>query len=201
MSITFDVVGTMDFSQFSYLVVFNTSGNGQCPGTNTLQSNWAGWSFAIIAGPAGPFGTSAGPVQFIRSNVNQHIPPAFHPLGTTPALFQYNPNSNGSGSEFTVIFSRSIFTQAPVPSPAPSSSPVANTWLFNAFTATGTGGSMQFADSLGAGGPNPNGPQWPCGQNPLHTRQAFDNTYTALYTGAQINQSAQITTITIGNNP
>jgi hypothetical protein len=210
MNVLFDVAGTLNFSQYSYMIVFDPTGDGQCPGTNTLQSNWAGWDYAILVGGAMAIGTSANVFRLVRSSNAPHAVPAFIPVGTTPTLLQYNPNSDGTGSEFSITFARRIFAS---PSPAPTSKPSSGAtptptplpfskiWSWNAFTATGSGTSLTFYDSMGAGGPSPNGPQWPCSQNLLNVSQTFDNTYSALFTGTQQDPNGQITTITISNNP
>lgn len=70
------------------MVVLNTSGNGATPSTDTLQTNWNGYSFAIVA--LGNGATSfAEPVAFLR-NANPHITPAWVRLGsfTTQAISQ-----------------------------------------------------------------------------------------------------------------
>jgi hypothetical protein len=193
MSITFDVAGQMNFSNYQYWVVFNTTGtNGQTPSTFPSNNNWAGFAFAIEVGGAAGSGTSANAYEF-QKNSNSHIPPNLGPLGTTPALMQYNPDSNGTGTEFTVIFSRSIF-RGDLATPAP----VGQIWLFNAFTTqANTQGQWQCMDSMGNGGPI--GPQYV--SPTLNVSQSFDTTFYARYSDAQMDQGAQITQITLGNNP
>ena len=193
MAIHFDVAAPFNFQNYQYMVVFNTTGSGVTPSTDTLQTNWAGYSFALIA--LGTGGTSyAEPVQFV-TNQNPHIPPSWLRLGTTPQQFTYNPNSNGSGTEFSLVFQRSILKGIASPSPSPSASPN-NLWTFNAYTAqASSGGPWYFLDSMGAGGPID--PQFVSPK--LCVTEPFDNTYYGLYTPSD--PTAQIVSIEISNNP
>jgi len=193
MSVFFDTSGPFNFSQYQYMVVLNTTGSGVTPSTDTIQTNWAGWSYALVALGNG-VSTYAEPVQFVRSNSNPHIPPAWLRLGTTPNQFSYNLDQNGSGTEFSILVQRKIFTGVS-PSPSPSASP-SNVWTFNAFTTQPSQGQLQFVDSMGAGGPID--PQFVSPK--LCMTEQFDNTYYALDT--QISDpAAEIVSIEIANNP
>lgn len=205
MSVKFDVAGQLNFSSYQYWIVFDTSGNGLTPDTHPFQNNWAGYSAAIEVGGVGG-GTSANTVQFIK-NSNPAIPPHFQYLIVPGQQLQYTVNSNGTGTEFTVVFQRVIFNPAPFVSPAP---PFANVWRFNAFTTQASPqGQLLFVDSMGAGGAND--PQWnspallvtaPTPPPPDPTPPpAFDTVFTALSSGQQIDPAAQIMSIEIANNP
>ncbi|MGB6601547.1 MAG: hypothetical protein WBE77_10750 [Candidatus Cybelea sp.] len=193
MAVIFDVQGLFNFQQYQYMVVFNTSGSGVTPSTDTLQTNWNGYNFAIVA--LGNGATSfAEPVAFLR-NSNPHISPAWVRLGSTPQTFSYNLNNNGTGTEFSILARTAVFsTAAPSPSPTPAS-----VWKFNAFTAQASSqGQWTFFDSMGAGGPID--PQFVCCNPPLDMTQCFDNTYFALNTQVS-DPAAQIVTIQISNTP
>jgi hypothetical protein len=191
MSVFFTVYSTFNFGLYQYMVVFNTTGSGVTPSTQTIQTNWAGYSYAIVARGNG-IETYAQAVKFQPSN-NPHIPPATYPLGTTPQTFSYNMNANGSGSEFSILAQRRIFSSTPGPSPTPSS----NVWTFNAFTTQlNTQAQWTFYDSMGAGGPTP--PEFVSPQ--LNMDTCFDNTYYALDQNIS-DPSAEIVTIEIANNP
>lgn len=202
MSVKFDVAAPFNFSSYQYWVVFNTANNGLTPDTHPFQSNWAAYSDALeVAGVGGA--TFARAIQFVKNPSNPHIPPQFLPLITTPQQFQYNANSNGSGTEFTILFQRSIFT--PVVklnpegnSPTPSPTPFANGWRFNAFTTQANpSNQLIFVDSMGAGGPVD--PQW---NSPvIDIRQCTDTTFYALSSGLQIDPPASIASVEIANNP
>ncbi len=192
LAIHFDVEAPFNFSNYRYMVVFNTTNSGVTPSTDTFQTNWAGYSFAIVAQGTG-IATSAEAVQFVQ-NQNPHVPPNWLQLGTTPQQLIYNLDSNGTGTEFSVIAQKTIFQGAPSPSPEPTPAKV---WTFNAFTTqAGAQGTWLFSDSLGAGGPVD--PQFVSPK--LCMTEVFDNTYTALFSGVQ-DPAAQIVSIEISNNP
>jgi hypothetical protein len=192
MSVFFDVSGQFNFSNYQYWIVFNTSGNGLTPGTQPFLNNWAAYSEAIeVAGNGGS--TFARAVQFVKNPTNPHIPPAFITLPTTPQQLQYNANSNGTGTEFNVIFQRSVFIGV-----QPSPSPLAANWLYNAFTTQASvQNNLVFVDSMGAGGPNP--PQYNSPALPTYT--CFDQTNYALSSGLQIDPPADIVSTEVANNP
>lgn len=196
MSVKFDVAAPFNFSSYQYWIVFNTVNNGLTPDTHPFQNNWAAYSDAIeVAGVGGA--TFASAVQFIKDPSNPHVPPAFFHVQTTPQQFQYTANSNGTGTEFNVIFQRSVFLQI-LKSPSPSPTPFANGWRFNAFTTQANpSNQLIFVDSMGAGGPVD--PQW---NSPVtDIRQCTDNTYYALSSGLQIDPPASIASVEISNNP
>ena len=41
VALTFDVAAPFNFSNYEYMFVFNTSGSGVTPSTDTFQTNWA----------------------------------------------------------------------------------------------------------------------------------------------------------------
>jgi hypothetical protein len=193
ISVFFDTAAPFNFSNYQYMIVFNTTGSGVTPSTDTLQTNWNGYSFALIALGNG-VSTFAEPIQFVFGN-NHHIPPAWFRLGTTPQQFSYNLNANGTGTEFSILAQKSIFKGIPSPSPSPTSSP-SNVWTFNAFTTQASSqGQWTFLDSMGNGGPID--PQFVSPK--LCMTQQFDNTYYAYYTTSD--PAAQIISVEIANNP
>jgi len=197
MSVKFDVNSQFDFSNFEYWIVFNTTGNGSTPLTNPQQNNWQAYSDAIEVGGTGG-GTYARAIQFLK-NSNPVIPPAFLTLITTPQQLQYIPNSNGSGTEFQVTFQRSIFTPISTPSPGVSPSPLAHTWLFNAFvTQSSANNQLIFVDSMGQGGATDT---TFTDQPPLSVCQSFDTVYTKVQDiSPPTDPSSQIVSVEIANN-
>ena len=193
MAVIFDVAAPFNFSNYQYMVVLNTTGSGVTPSTDTLQTNWAGYSFALVALGNG-VSSNAEAVQFLR-NQNPHIPPAWLPLKTTPQQLSYTLNNNGTGTEFSILVRRSIIRGIASPSPSPSASP-SNVWSFNAFTTQASQGQWYFYDSMGPGGPVD--PQFVSPK--LCMTEPFDNTYTA-YDMQVPDPSAQIATVEIANNP
>jgi hypothetical protein len=191
VAIHYDVESPFNFSNYQYMVVFNTTGSGVTPSTDTQQTNWAGYSLALIAlGNAGV--SDAEALQYIPSQ-NPHVPPGYVKLGTTPNQLSYNPNSNGQGTEFSMIAQKSIIRG--YASPSPSASP-SNVWTFNAFVSEPSQGQWYFVDSLGAGGPID--PQFVSPR--LCMTEPFDNTYYA--TDLQISDpTAEIVSVELSNNP
>ncbi|HEY1978057.1 MAG TPA: hypothetical protein VGG89_16015 [Candidatus Baltobacteraceae bacterium] len=189
MTIKFDVAAPFNFSTYRYWIVFNTSGSGISPLTNPQQNNWTAFSDAVLAGGANG-ATAAQAVQWRKSTTVVSSPyPLF--LGTTPQQLEYLPNSNGTGTEFTITVSRSLFRNS-------TPSPYAKTWLFNAFvTQANAQGQMIFVDSMGVGGATDT--TWVSPPLPICTN--FNNPY---YKNVDINPpsdpAAQIVSVEIANN-
>jgi len=189
LAIHFDVAAPFNFSNYQYMIVFNTSGSGLTPSTDTLQTNWAGYSSSLMALGNG-ITTAAQLVHFVPPTAG-HGPPGWVVLGTTPQQLSYNLNSNGTGTEFSILAQKAILPVSPSPSASPS-----NVWTFNAFTAQASNfGQWHFFDSMGAGGPID--PQFVSPR--LNMLACFDNTYYALYTPTD--PMAQIVSIELSNNP
>lgn len=193
MAVFFNVAAPFNFSNYVYLVVLNTTGDGATPSTDTVQTNWNGYSYAMVA-RGNSISSYAQAVQFRRSSTNPHIPPTWFPLGTTPQTFSYNLNANGTQTEFSILAQKRIFV-SPGQSPTPSPS---NVWTFNAFVAQLTpSGGLSFVDSLGPGGPID--PQFVSPQ--LCMTEPFDNTYYPQGQYTPPDPASQISSIEIANNP
>ena len=191
----FDTLAPFNFSQYQYMFVINATGSRVTPSTDTLQTNWSGYQFLLIA--AGNGVTSYAKPYYLSHGGNPHIPPSWYPLGSTPQLFSFNPNNNGTGTEFSMLAKRVIFDYNPSPSPSPSSSP-SNLWTFNAFVAQAqSGGTWTFYDSMGAGGPVD--PQYV--SPTLCMSEPFDQTFFPQGVFAPPDPSAQIVSVEIANNP
>lgn len=196
MIIKFDVAGTFNFSSYQYWTVFNTAGNGVTPLTNPQQTNWQAYSSGIVAGGLGG-GTAAAFFQFLK-NSNPAIPPAFIHITSTPQLFQYIPNNNGTNTEYQITVQRTMFVPQ-YASPPPSPTPMPHIWLFNAFVTQATvQNQFIFVDSMGSGGATDTSfvsPQ-------LDINTCFDQTF---YKQQDINPpsdpAAQIVSVEIANNP
>lgn len=197
IAVKFDIAAPFNFSNYQYWVIFNASGDGSTPSTIPFQNNWAGYSGGLeVAGVGGA--TFAQPIQFIKNPSQPNAPPHFQPLvGLPPQQFQYIANSNGTGTEFTIVFSRVIFKSI-LESPGPSPPPLATNWTYNAFTTQANAqNQLVFIDSMGAGGPV--SPQYV--SPTLNTSQCFDQPFYALSSGLQIDPPAQILSVEIANNP
>ena len=196
LAIHFDTQSSFNFSNYQYMVVFNTTGSEVTPSTQTIQTNWAGYAFALMAYGNG-INTAAQLVQFVH-NKNPKQSPTWQPLPTTPTQLSFNPNSNGAGTEYSMIAQRIIFKGIPTSgaAPEPAATPSSN-WTFNAFvTQASNAGPWVFYDSMGSGGPNP--PEF---VSPvLNMNACFDNTYAArIYVPPD--PAAQILSVEISNNP
>ena len=125
MLIRFRTLGTLDLIANRYVIVFNTTGNGQQPYANGFITGLTNYSFTFVVG------ATAGLAQFPLLN-EYYFPPGSQQASSFPVPInsqqvQFNPNSNGSGTEFTLTFLRTALLCAPVanPSPSPSPSPAA----------------------------------------------------------------------------
>ena len=146
--VRYDTANPMDFTNVRYLIAFNTSGNGGVPYTNAYNTGYVNYSFII---------TVAGTNGFVAPQVCQII--RQQGGGVTCQPEQFSPsqviltlNTNGSNTEFTLMFDRRLFFGIPPASPTPpppTTQPQSN-WTFNFIT---TDNSFHPLDALGIGGP------------------------------------------------
>jgi hypothetical protein len=177
MKVSFEVAAPLQFSKYQYAVIFNTTGSGKTPESNS----WAGYSFALQTNRQSGE-PSAEAVAFVRSR-NPHVPPAQFVIGTTPRQFTFTAYSNGAKTQFTILFQRSIFD-------AFERREKSSAWLFNAFSNSKNG----FVDSMGSCGS--------CFVSPkLSVDQAFDKTIMASKKPKGIEPSAKIVSVEFANNP
>jgi len=126
MFIRFQTVGPQDFTTYQYVIVFNTTGNGQEPYPQAILTGFQNYSFAFVIG--GPTGAIAQPtlLQYYLA------PGSSSGIQTIPVQFasqnvQVTPNTGpGSYGEFTLKFDRLLLYGRPglTPPPVvPSSSP------------------------------------------------------------------------------
>lgn len=177
MKIAFDVAAPLKFSKYQYQVILNTTGNEKTPEANS----WVGYSFALETNRQRGV-PSSDAVAFIR-NRNPHVPPAQFIIGVTSRLFKFTANSNRTGTEFSILFQRSIFN-------AFERRKKSSTWLFNAFANSKSG----FVDSMGSCGS--------CFVSPrLSVDKAFDEKIFASKKPKGIEPSAKIVSVEFANNP
>ena len=139
MQITFTVKQPFNFQNYSYVVVFNTQGNGVTPRANGTQTAYAGYSFAIVVSGAGG-SVSATPYYFQRPNGNPNAAPILLPVNAVAGQLQFNLNSNGQNNQFTVLFNRVLASAyaTPTPSGTATASPTASASPSPSPTATAT---------------------------------------------------------------
>jgi hypothetical protein len=121
MFIRFRVLGTLDFVGQRYIVVFNTSGNGQTPLATSINS-FANYSFELIFGGTNVGGASYQLLQVVPTGNSAGYQQIQVPI-QTQFVTNFNPNSNGTGNEFTFTFNRSLLT--PIATPSPTAAPTA----------------------------------------------------------------------------
>ena len=121
MLIRYTVQGTFDFTNYTYAIVFNTSGSGGTPYANTqFNGGFLNYSFAWFVG--GKFGTVQSPPVLLQYYLT---PGSTTNVGTQQIVVPLNLatltlNSNGQNSQFTLLFSRLLFDRPPIGSPTPS---------------------------------------------------------------------------------
>ena len=195
MQVKFQVAQPFDFTKYSYVVVFNTSGNLITPVASATQNGYAGFYFAIaVSGGGSPTATawfydrSGGVTQpFLRS-----IPFVQQDLQLVSV------NSNGTNTQFTILFRRNLAYSFATPSPSVNSA----NWNFNYFVTAGQfgPGSSTVVDSLGH---SPSGATDTTYASPtLNTATAFDTgNFQPLVGPPPADQSSQIVSGDIQNNP
>jgi hypothetical protein len=145
MFIRYRVAGVLDFVNLHYLVVFNTSGNGQTPYAAPGLQQYANYSFILVFTAAPGAGAGYTLLQLENSGTSGGFIPV--QINYNPAyVTNFNANSSGSGNEFTFTFNRLLLTpiQAANPTPSPSPTPVgtptlvsgvSSLWAINCFSA------------------------------------------------------------------
>ncbi|HXP93108.1 MAG TPA: hypothetical protein VN905_06520 [Candidatus Binatia bacterium] len=117
----------LDFTNVSYVIVFNTSGSGAQPYANALTSGFQNYSFAWIVGGTG--GNAQPQLVQYFSVPGTGTGLQTQPVVVPPQNVQLLVGTSGTPNEFTLNFARVSFN---VPNPAVSATPSA------AATATST---------------------------------------------------------------
>jgi len=200
MLIRFRVAGQLDFTHVTYVIVFNTSGNGMEPYPSTLLSGFSNYSFALVVG----------------GNTNASLPLLFQyylapgglqkiPIVIPPQLINYVPNSGenpSGGGEFTITFARTLLYSVPAQTSAqPIAQPTTlaqHVWSINFITADPNGSPPGIpVDSMGIGGPTDTTFRYQ-----VDTTRAVDNVITkAAGTPTVQNPSAQLQGFEVINSP
>jgi hypothetical protein len=126
MVINFRTTQAMDFNNVNYVIVFNTTGNGEEPYANGWGTTFKNYSFSFVVG------ASAGGVTTLPSLFQYYITPGAASLvqalqiPVSPSSTSLQLNTNGKNSQFTLTFDRSQFAiPSPTePTPGPTPTPV-----------------------------------------------------------------------------
>jgi hypothetical protein len=151
MYLRYRTLGTLNFNKYYYVVIFNTSGNGQTPYATSFAT-YINYSFALIFGGTSVTGASYQLLQVISTGTSQGYTTRVFPI-SPQFVTNFNPNSFGAGNEFTFTFNRYLLltvpnptssaTPVPTPSPSPSATPAvgptispgtSTLWAMNFFT-------------------------------------------------------------------
>lgn len=146
------MLGSLDYTNLHYLVVFNTSGNGLTPyATDALNLTYLNYSFILVFGGTVSSGAAFTLLQVINTGISGGGSGSVTtvPIGIAPQFVtSFNANSSGTGNEFTFTFNKNLLTPlataspTPVPSPSPTPNPiptlasgVSSLWAINCFSA------------------------------------------------------------------
>lgn len=124
MLIRFNVQQAMDFTNYTYAIVFNTSGVGGTPYANTqFQGGFLNYSYGWFVG--GAFGTVQSPPVLVQ----YYVTPGNASQASTQQivvplnLATLTLNSNGQNTQFTLLFNRGLLDRPPIATSAPSPTP------------------------------------------------------------------------------
>ncbi len=198
--IRFETAGPLDFQNVSYLIVFNTSGNGQQPYAQGFNSDFKNWSAYFLVGGGATFANFPG-LEEVYQNPASGASQSFNvviPTGTVN--FQTTiPNANAQYG-FQITFNRCLLdlapptaTQQPPPNVnrvCPPYTNIATNWNVSLFTLDRT---LSPIDSLGTNGPNDTSYVFS-----IETAQTFTtNKFKPASNATVSNPSAQITGIEV----
>ncbi len=157
----FETNAQPDFQNFTYLIVFNTTGNNDEPVALGYNSNYKDYSFAIAVGGGYNYASEPVLLQFYQNpQTSSGVQPIIRQYPTGALTFLPTIQTSNSPFGFGVRFNRCILDLPPPgPTPAPISgnshcppySFIAPNWAINIFTVDNTN---TVADSLGSQGPS-----------------------------------------------
>ena len=131
MSVKFRVAQPFNFSNYKYVVIFNTNGDGNTPHPLGQLNNFLDYSFALVVSGSGGV-ASVQAIQYARPGSPTQAP-AHILIPTTPQQLQLTVNTNGANTEFTIIFQRvianGVLPSGPTASPTASAAPTATPTL------------------------------------------------------------------------
>jgi len=207
--IRFETAGPLDFQGVSYMIVLNTTGNGQQPyAQGYLNSDFKNWTHYFIVGGGANFANSPQLNQIYEdpvSNAPQHYAP---PVPVGFITFQPAVASANSQFAFQITFNRCVLD---LPPPSTTSQPpvctngtgppfvaIGSLWNISLFTLDRT---LAPVDSLGTTGPGDTSYKFQ-----IDTTQPVNTNFFKPASGSTVsNPSAQIVGIEVlsapSNNP
>jgi hypothetical protein len=150
MLIRFNIQGPLDFTNYTYAIVFNTSGVGGTPYANTqFQGGFLNYSYGWFVG--GAFGTVQSPPVLVQ----YYVTPGNASQASTQQivvplnLATLTLNSNGQNNQFTLLFNRGLLDRPPIATsgPSPTPTPTSTSTSTSAPTPTPTGATPSPAPS------------------------------------------------------
>jgi hypothetical protein len=179
IQILFQVAGPLDFTNFNYWIVFNTSGQGGVPYAPSIpQGNYKNFSYAFLIGASSNATGTLLPILLQFYSIPGVTGIRTQQFNVNPSLTSLNPNFDGAGTQFQLVFTRSQLalppptsptntpvkpSSSPTPSPTPTGSappssppspvssatvPAQSTWFCNLFV---TDANNHVLDALGLG--------------------------------------------------
>ncbi len=144
MLIRFRTSGPLDFNSYAYAIIIDSCGNNGVPLPNVFGTSYNNYSYGFFIGAG--YGVAAPQLFQYYVNPNSAGNLTYLSKPVDPSLVQFNPNSNGSNTEFTITFARSLLNnpfQVPQPCPNVTQPPATSGPTSGATTAptpTPTGG-------------------------------------------------------------
>jgi hypothetical protein len=200
MLIRFQVAGPLDFTNVRYLIVINTTGNGQEPYPSPNTSGYGGYSFGFVVGGNALVSGPELLQYFLAPGGASGLQTIQIPLPPQDYVFVPNSSSDPNTGEFTLTFLRALLavplptaTMSPVPQPTTAAQ---RYWAINFITVDPKFGTP--IDSMGLFGAT----DTTFTKGIVNTTQSFDLLYTKpTGTSSVANPSAQLTGFEIINAP
>jgi len=161
--IRFETAGQLDFQNVSYLMVFNTSGNGQQPYAQGFNTDFKNWSVYFIVGGGATYANAPGLEQVYQDPASGAARAFNISYPTSIVNFQPSIPSGNAQFGFQITFNRCVFDLAnptnnpSVPTSANGICPpfqnagIGTAWNVSLFTLDRT---LTPIDSLSVNGPS-----------------------------------------------
>jgi hypothetical protein len=159
--IRFETAGPLDFQNFTYIIVFNTTGNQQQPYAQGLNSDFKNWSAFFVVGGGAGFANNPQ-LEQVYQDPSSGTPRTFNvPIPAGTLSFQPTVPTASAANGFQITFNNCLLDLAPPTSTGtpivssnrlcPPYTQIATYWNVSLFTLDRTGSPV---DSLGVNGPS-----------------------------------------------